>query len=122
MSFLCEYCNNSYTTKNHLTRHQNTEKCQYIKKLLEKKDKMYLEKINILEEINKTHIKQLEEYNNKINKYYLQVEEQNKEISGPKFFSINKLVQQIFFTTDNEICNHCNATIATQTHQHVEAR
>ena len=80
MSFLCEYCNNSYTTKNHLTRHQNTEKCQYIKKLLEKKDKMYLEKINILEEINKTHIKQLEEYNNKINKYYLQVEEQNKEI------------------------------------------
>jgi hypothetical protein len=80
MSFLCEYCNNSYTTKNHLTRHQNTEKCQYIKKLLEKKDKMYLEKIKILEEINKTHIKQLEEYNNKINKYSLQVEEQNKEI------------------------------------------
>jgi len=80
MSFLCEYCNNSYTTKNHLTRHQNTEKCQYIKKLLEKKDKMYLEKIKILEEINKTHIKQLEEYNNKINKYCLQVEEQNKEI------------------------------------------
>jgi len=80
MSFLCEYCNNSYTTKNHLTRHQNTEKCQYIKKLLEKKDKTYLEKIKILEEINKTHIKQLEEYNNKINKYSLQVEEQNKEI------------------------------------------
>jgi hypothetical protein len=80
MSFLCEYCNNSYTTKNHLTRHQNTEKCQYIKKLLEKKDKMYLEKINILEEINKTHIKKLEENYNIINKHVLQIEEQNKEI------------------------------------------
>ena len=52
MSYLCEYCDHPYTTKNHLTRHQNTDKCKYIKGLLDKRDKINEEKNNIIQKEN----------------------------------------------------------------------
>ena len=52
MSYLCEYCNHSYTTKNHLIRHQNTDKCKYIKNLLNKRDQINNEKNNQIQKEN----------------------------------------------------------------------
>lgn len=45
MSFLCEYCNLLYTTKNNLTRHQNTNKCKNRINLLNKEHRIYNENI-----------------------------------------------------------------------------
>jgi len=45
MSFLCEYCNLLYTTKNSLTRHQNTNKCKNRRNLINNGHRIYNENI-----------------------------------------------------------------------------
>jgi hypothetical protein len=45
MSFTCEYCENSFTTKNHLIRHYKSDSCQKIQKLILKHEKQKNETI-----------------------------------------------------------------------------
>ena len=77
MSYICDICELKISNIKNLTKHKNTEKCQYIKRILDKREKLYLDKINIIEEKN---YKINEEYENLIIKLNNKIEEQNKEI------------------------------------------
>uniref|UniRef100_A0A6C0I5A6 C2H2-type domain-containing protein n=1 Tax=viral metagenome TaxID=1070528 RepID=A0A6C0I5A6_9ZZZZ len=106
MSYLCEYCNHSYTTKNHLTRHQNTEKCQYIKRLLDKRDQLNNEKNNTIQKENELLKKENE---------LLKIEDkENKtkiKILQDKYEDLRKIVEKAAIkstTTVKKTYNHNN--------------
>ena len=63
MSFICEFCNNTVTTKNHLLRHHKTDSCLKIQKILNNVNNKYNDKIKIIEEQYKL---KLSEQENKI--------------------------------------------------------
>ena len=63
MSFICEFCNNTFTTKNHLSRHYKTESCVKIQKILKNVNNEHIDKIKIIEEQYKL---KLSEQENKI--------------------------------------------------------
>ena len=63
MSFICEFCNNTFTTKNHLSRHYKTESCLKIQKILKNFNNEHIDKIKIIEEQYKL---KLSEQENKI--------------------------------------------------------
>ena len=60
MSYKCEYCENVYVNKCHLTRHQKTESCIKIQNIIFKKDELYKNKCNelntIIEESKKDNL------------------------------------------------------------------
>ena len=64
MSYICNYCDNSYINKCHLTRHQKTESCIKIQNIIFKKDELYKNKYN-----TKDSIKQLEKLKNLVDDY-----------------------------------------------------
>jgi len=106
MSYLCEYCDHPYTTKNHLTRHQNTDKCKYIKGLLDKRDKHNEEKNNQIQKENE----KLKIENLKLN------EEKNKKdyeikLLQDKYEDLRKIVEKAAVkstTTVKKTYNHNN--------------
>jgi hypothetical protein len=106
MSYLCEYCDHPYTTKNHLTRHQNTDKCKYIKGLLDKRDKYNEEKNNQIQKENE----KLKIENLKLN------EEKNKKdyeikLLQDKYEDLRKIVEKAAVkstTTVKKTYNHNN--------------
>ena len=106
MSYLCEYCDHPYTTKNHLTRHQNTDKCKYIKGLLDKRYKHNEEKNNNIQKENE----KLKLENLKLN------EENNKKdyeikILKDKYEDLRKIVEKAAVkstTTVKKTYNHNN--------------
>ena len=106
MSYLCEYCDHPYTTKNHLTRHQNTDKCKYIKGLLDKRDKYNEEKNNQIQKENE----KLKIENLKLN------EEKNKKdyeikLLQDKYEDLRKIVEKATVkstTTVKKTYNHNN--------------
>jgi hypothetical protein len=113
MSNLCEYCNHLYTTKNHLTRHQNTDKCRYIKSLLDKRDQINIEKNNNIQKENellKKENKKLKLENDKFN------EENNKKdheikLLNDKCDEYRKIVEKAAVkstTTVKKTYNHNN--------------
>ena len=53
MSFVCEYCDNTFTTKNHLSRHYKTDFCKKIQNMIKQheNEKMILE--NKIKELRK---------------------------------------------------------------------
>ena len=75
MSYKCEYCDNSYINKCHLTRHQKTESCIKIQNIIFKKDEMYKNKSN---ELNNT-IGELKNDNLNLNHKILTLEIKLKE-------------------------------------------
>jgi hypothetical protein len=60
MSYICNYCDNSYINKCHLTRHQKTESCIKIQNIIFKKDELYKNKYNelnsVIEELKKDNL------------------------------------------------------------------
>ena len=76
MSYICDICETQITHYQNILKHKKTEKCQYIKNLLEKRDRVNNEKNNILQkeiELIKEENKKLKEVINKLN------EENNKK-------------------------------------------
>ena len=52
MTYTCEICESIISSSKNILKHQNTEKCQYIKELLDKRDKLNEEKNNIIKKEN----------------------------------------------------------------------
>ena len=113
MSYLCEYCDHSYTTKNHLIRHQNTDKCKYIKGLLDKRDKINEEKNNIIKKENE----KLKFENEKLKIENIKLKEDNKEnetkikLLQDKYEDLRKIVEKAAVkstTTVKKTYNHNN--------------
>ena len=75
MSFICEFCNNTFTTRNHLLRHNKSDSCLKIQKILNNTNIKYINKIKIIED----------EYNLKI----LEMENKNKILEN----KIQELIQ-----------------------------
>ena len=63
MSFVCEFCNNSFTTRNHLLRHNKSDYCLKIQNILNNENNKYNDKIKLIEEQHKL---KLLEHENKI--------------------------------------------------------
>ena len=61
MSFICEYCENSFTTKNHLIRHYKSDSCQKIQKLILKHEKQKNETIENIKKEYELKISSLQE-------------------------------------------------------------
>jgi len=61
MSFTCEYCENSFTTKNHLIRHYKSDSCQKIQKLILKHEKQKNENIENIKKEYELKISSLQE-------------------------------------------------------------
>ena len=53
MSFVCEFCNNSFTTRNHLLRHNKSDYCLKIQNILNNENNKYNDKIKLIEEQHK---------------------------------------------------------------------
>ena len=60
MSFVCEFCNNSFTTRNHLLRHNKSDYCLKIQNILNNENNKYNDKIKLIEEQHKLLKKQLQ--------------------------------------------------------------
>ncbi len=54
MTYVCEICESTISTNKNIIKHQNTEKCRYIKSLLDKRDKLNNEKNNIIQKENES--------------------------------------------------------------------
>jgi hypothetical protein len=52
MSYVCDICETQITHYQNILKHKRTEKCQYIKELLDKRDKVNEEKNNIIKKEN----------------------------------------------------------------------
>ena len=52
MSYVCDICETQITHYQNILKHKRTEKCQYIKELLDKRDKLNEEKNNIIKKEN----------------------------------------------------------------------
>ena len=67
MTYICEICESIISSNKNILKHQNTEKCRYIKGLLDKRDKINNEKKNIIQKENenmKREIESLKKENN----------------------------------------------------------
>ena len=60
MSFVCEFCNNTFTTRNHLLRHNKSDSCLKIQKILNNANNKYNDKIKRNEEEYKLKLLELE--------------------------------------------------------------
>ncbi len=76
MSFVCEFCNNSFTTRNHLLRHYKTESCQKIQKIINNINSKYEEQIKNIKDNFTLKIEKLEN-ENKFN--IIKIQELTKE-------------------------------------------
>lgn len=74
MSFTCEYCENSFTTKNHLLRHYKSDSCQKIQKLIIKYEK---QKNETIEDIKIEYGLKLTSLQEDINKLQQQLKERD---------------------------------------------
>ena len=61
MSFVCEFCSNTFTTKNHLLRHNKSDSCLKIQRILNNVNDKYNDKLKLMEEQYK--LKLLEQEN-----------------------------------------------------------
>ena len=108
MSYLCEYCDHPYTTKNHLTRHQNTDKCKYIKGLLDKRDKHNEEKNNNIQKENE----KLKLENEKLKLENLKLNEENNKkdyeikLLQEKYEDLRKIVEKAATKSSNTVKNY----------------
>jgi hypothetical protein len=75
MSFVCEHCDNVFTTKNHLSRHYKTDSCQKIQKI---KNNLEKQKNEIINDIIKQHKKENILLENKIK----ELEKENSELKN----------------------------------------
>ena len=66
MTYICEICEMKLSHIKNITKHQNTDKCQTIKKLLDKKEKIYNDKNKKLEQENINNINKLNELNEEL--------------------------------------------------------
>jgi hypothetical protein len=101
MSYKCEYCDNSYINKCHLTRHQKTESCIKIQNIIFKKDEIYKNKSN---ELNNT-IVELKNDNLNLNKKILTLEIKLKEVSD-KSDEYRKIVEKSATKSTNTVKNY----------------
>ena len=52
MTYTCEICESIISSSKNIIKHQNTDKCKYIKGLIDKRDKVNEEKNNIIQKEN----------------------------------------------------------------------
>ena len=106
MTYTCEICESIISSSKNILKHQNTEKCQYIKELLDKRDKLNEEKNNQIQKENE----KLKIENLKLN------EEKNKKdyeikLLQDKYEDLRKIVEKAAVkstTTVKKTYNHNN--------------
>ena len=76
MSFICEFCNNNFTTRNHLSRHYKTDSCQKIQKIISNINSKYEEQIKNIKDDYTSKIAKFEN-ENKVN--VIKIQELTKE-------------------------------------------
>jgi len=104
MNYTCEYCENIYANKCHLSRHQKTENCLKIQNIIHKKDELYKNKYNELNNI----IELLKKDNINLNQKILTLEIKLKELSN-KSDEYRKIVEKSATkTTIKNNYNHNN--------------
>jgi len=75
MTYTCEICESIISSSKNILKHQNTEKCQYIKELLDKRDKLNEEKNNIIKKENE----KIKLENEKLKLENIKLKDDNKE-------------------------------------------
>ena len=106
MSYICEICETQITHYQNILKHKKTDKCQYIKSLLDKRDKVNEEKNNSIKKENE----KLKLENIKLN------EEKNKKdyeikLLQDKYEDLRKIVEKAAIkstTTVKKTYNHNN--------------
>ena len=106
MTYTCEICESIISSSKNILKHQNTEKCQYIKELLDKRDKLNEEKNNQIQKENE----KLKIENLKLN------EEKNKKdyeikLLQDKYEDLRKIVEKAAVKSTNTVkktYNHNN--------------
>ena len=112
MSFVCEFCNNTFTTRNHLLRHNKSDSCLKIQKILNNTNNKYNDKIKIIEEQYKlklleqeNKIQELNQENNilKIENNTLKTEIKTLEKSSEDY---RKIIEKVATKSTNTIKNY----------------
>jgi len=112
MSFVCEFCSNTFTTKNHLLRHNKSDSCLKIQKILNNANDKYNDKIKLIEEQYKlklseheNKIQELNKENNnlKIENNSLKTEIKTLEKSSEEY---RKIVEKVATKSTNTIKNY----------------
>ena len=114
MTYTCEICESIISSSKNILKHQNTEKCQYIKELLDKRDKLNEEKNNIIKKENekiKLEIENLKLENIKL-KYDNKENETKIKLLQDKSDEYRKIVEKAAVksttTTVKKTYNHNN--------------
>ena len=112
MSFVCEFCNNTFTTRNHLLRHNKSDSCLKIQKILNNENNKYNDKIKRNEEEYKlklleleNKIQELNQENNilKIENNTLKTEIKTLEKSSEDY---RKIIEKVATKSTNTIKNY----------------
>ena len=112
MSFVCEFCSNTFTTKNHLLRHNKSDSCLKIQRILNNVNDKYNDKLKLMEEQYKLklleHENKLQELNKennnlKIENNTLKTEIKTLEKSSEEY---RKIVEKVATKSTNTIKNY----------------
>jgi hypothetical protein len=112
MSFVCEFCSNTFTTKNHLLRHNKSDSCLKIQRILNNVNEKYNDKLKLMEEQYKLklleHENKLQELNKennnlKIENNSLKTEIKTLEKSSEEY---RKIVEKVATKSTNTIKNY----------------
>ena len=112
MSFVCEFCSNTFTTKNHLLRHNKSDSCLKIQRILNNVNDKYNDKLKLMEEQYKlklleheNKIQELTKENNnlKIENNSLKTEIKTLEKSSEEY---RKIVEKVATKSTNTIKNY----------------
>uniref|UniRef100_A0A6C0I751 C2H2-type domain-containing protein n=1 Tax=viral metagenome TaxID=1070528 RepID=A0A6C0I751_9ZZZZ len=101
MSFVCEYCNNIFTTKNHLLRHNKSETCIKIQKILINANNEYNTKLLAIENINKELMMKIQTLNEENNTLKTEIKTLEKEKENYR-----KIVEKAATKSTNTIKNN----------------
>ena len=113
MSYICEICETQITHYQNILKHKKTDKCQYIKSLLDKRDKVNEEKNNNIQKENE----KLKLENEKLKLENLKLNEENNKkdyeikILKDKYEDLRKIVEKAAVkstTTVKKTYNHNN--------------
>ena len=115
MSCICNICELKISHEKNITKHQTTEKCQMIKRILDKKEKIYIDKNKKLEQDNIfLNNKNIEDSNfiNELTKQLdsLKQELQTKDIQlkliQDKYEDLRKIVEKAATKSTNTVKNY----------------
>jgi hypothetical protein len=115
MSCVCDICELKLSHIKNITKHQNTDKCQTIKRLLDKKEKIYINKNKKLEEDNIFLNNKNNENFNIINNLTKQLENLKQELITKntqfdllqdKYEDLRKIVEKAATKSTNTVKNY----------------